>query len=107
MKESKFSTLVSKHLKKEYGVLVIPYTVDAMATKGIPDLIINWHGKFVAIELKTGNYQPTPIQIEMITRINAWYGGLAFVLRDTEDWKETLRKTDEFLKKKYNENKTF
>ena len=40
MKESKFSTLVSKYLKK-FGVLVIPYTVDAMATKGIPDLLIN------------------------------------------------------------------
>ena len=101
MKESKFSSLVSKYLKTKFGVLVIPYTVDAMATKGIPDLLINWHGRFVAIELKTGNYQPTPLQQEMITRINDWYGGIAFVLRDTQDWKEILNEIDERIREKW------
>ena len=101
MKESRFSTLVSKYLQTNFGALVIPYTVDAMGTKGIPDLLVCWKGRFVAIELKTGNYQPSEIQKEMIRRINEWYDGMAFVLWDTKDWKQRL----DFIDKKIERQK--
>jgi Holliday junction resolvase len=48
---------------------------------GIPDIIACHRGRFIAIECKAGDNQPTALQARELDRI-AMAGGLAFVVRE-------------------------
>lgn len=56
---------------------------------GIPDLICCIHGKFVAIEIKSGS-KTTLAQEEQMRRIREWGKGIAFTLENDITWKRKL-----------------
>jgi hypothetical protein len=63
-------------------------------TAGIPDLIVCYKGKFIALEAKVGKNQPTRLQAATIKQIrNA--GGVAVVVRSLEDVKATFAGLEE------------
>ena len=49
---------------------------------GIPDIIACHRGRFIAIECKAGNNQPTALQARELDHI-VRAGGLAFVVRES------------------------
>lgn len=55
--------------------------------KGVSDVIICYKGKYVAIELKNGDGQPTKLQTDFISEIEAagGIGGVAWTLQDVKD----------------------
>lgn len=86
MTEAKFQADVIKFLKSQ-GIQVFKYP--GLITAGVPDLLCNFFGKFVAIELKVGKYQPTALQIKTLQSIRNT-GGYSFVFRHTLEWEDRL-----------------
>lgn len=81
MKESKFSREVVKYLK-ERGALVNVNTANMFDRVGRSDIECCYKGYFIAVELKTGNYQPDPLQISYLQKVRD-AGGFGLLLRDT------------------------
>lgn len=86
MTEAKFQAAVIKYLK-ECGMDVFKYP--GLITAGVPDLLCNYNGVFVAFELKVGKYQPTALQIATMKKIRK-NKGYAFVFRHSETWEQEL-----------------
>ncbi len=58
---------------------------------GVPDFLICSGGRFIAVEAKAGNNQPTALQDSHLQKIRA-KGGIALVIRETNmhELKEVL-----------------
>ena len=58
-------------------------------TAGIPDIIVCYKGRFIALEAKVGRNQPTRLQVATIDQIRR-AGGIACVVRSVDEIKEIL-----------------
>ena len=81
MKESQFSKQVVKYLK-EKGALVNVNTANMFDKVGRADIECCYKGYWISLELKTGNYQPDPLQISYLQKVRD-AGGFGLILRDT------------------------
>lgn len=99
MTESQFKCKVVKLLKAELPGAWIYHPSDKWVS-GIPDLLICYHGKFAAIELKVGNNKPTALQLHTLKLISA-AGGATAVCWTMDEVKNFLRDfTAEIIKEK-------
>lgn len=81
--EKNFENKIKKYLK-EKGAWFIKYWAGSQFTKsGIPDLLICYKGKFIAIEVKAENGKPSDLQKYNIRKIEE-AGGKAFILYPSE-----------------------
>lgn len=83
MKESVFSKKVVDYLKAK-GALVNVNTATIYDRVGRSDVEACYEGHYIALELKTGNYQPDPLQITYLQQVRD-AGGYGLLLRDTLD----------------------
>lgn len=88
MKENVFSRKVTEYLQSKGGI-VNNQTGGIFSKVGVSDLLVCYNGYFIALELKTGNYQPDPLQITYLQEVRC-AGGYGLVLRDTLDDLEDL-----------------
>lgn len=79
--ESKVKTAVVKLIKK-YGAYYFFPATHGYGRSGVPDIICCVKGKFLAIECKAGNGQPTALQDKEINAIRTAQG-IAAVARET------------------------
>nr|DAF38711.1 MAG TPA: Nuclease [Caudoviricetes sp.] len=87
-KESKFSRKVVDYLEAK-GALVNVNTATIYDRVGRADVEACYLGYYIALELKTGNYQPDPLQIRYLQEVRH-VGGYGLLLRDTLDDLEDL-----------------
>lgn len=87
--ETRLKNKVLKYIKHNYHAFV--YKPNDRFTSGIPDIIMCVDSKFVAIELKVGNNQPTALQEYMLRKIRL-AGGYTSVCRSVDDVKIFLEK---------------
>lgn len=81
MKESQFSRQVVKYLK-EKGAVVNVNTANMFDRVGRSDIEACYKGRFIALELKVGNYQPDPLQISYLQKVRDAHG-FGLLLRDS------------------------
>ena len=86
--EAKFSKEVVEYLKSK-GAVVNVNTATIYDRVGRADIEACYSGYFIALELKTGNYQPDPLQIRYLQEVRC-AGGYGLLLRDTLDDLEDL-----------------
>lgn len=82
-KEAKFSRDVVLYLRSR-GALVNVNTANIFEVVGRSDVEACYNGYFIALELKTGNYQPDPLQIRYLQKVRD-AGGYGLLLRDKLD----------------------
>lgn len=90
MKESQLVQNIRKYLStlpkcffwKEHG--------GQYGTAGIPDIIVCYKGRFIALEVKIGSNQPTRLQAATIEQIRR-AGGIAVVVRSVDEVKEIMQ----------------
>ena len=83
--EKKFELNVRRYLDS-IGAWHLKTISNGMQRAGIPDLLICYKGRFIAVELKARNGKATPLQSWTLKRIRN-SGGSAFVLYPDEfDW---------------------
>lgn len=88
-REAKFSKEVVKYLKSK-GALVNINTANIYDRVGRSDIEACYLGYYIALELKTGNYPPDPLQIKYLQEVRC-AGGYGLLLRDTlEDLEDLL-----------------
>lgn len=81
--EKQFENRVKAYLKAHGAWFVKYWGGGPFTTSGIPDILVCWRGRFVAIETKSAIGEPTALQIWTINKINA-AGGLAYVVYPDE-----------------------
>lgn len=89
---------VKKNVKKildEYECYHFSPATGGYGASGVPDIIACYKGRFIGIECKAGNNQPTLLQGANLDKIRA-QGGIALVIR--EDNLDQLRDKLEALK---------
>ena len=86
--EAKFSRKVVDYLEAK-GAVVNVNTATIYDRVGRADIEACYSGYFIALELKTGNYQPDPLQIRYLQEVRC-AGGYGLLLRDTLDDLEDL-----------------
>jgi Holliday junction resolvase len=82
--ETNLRTRIVKKLKEQRGGFWVVMHGSAMQTKGMPDILGCWQGRYVGLEVKQPGEGPTRLQthrIEQITRA----GGLAGVITSYEE----------------------
>lgn len=84
MKESVFQTKVLDYLKSVGAWCFTTHGGSQFQVAGLPDVLACYKGVFLGFELKTGNYQPTPLQLSKLNRIQL-AGGVGMVIRDRLD----------------------
>lgn len=82
-REANFSREVVKYLKSR-GALVNVNTANIYDRVGRSDIEACYDGHYIALELKTGNYQPDALQIRYLQKVRE-AGGYGLLLRDTLD----------------------
>lgn len=87
-KEAKFSRKVVDYLEAK-GAVVNVNTATIYDRVGRADIEACYLGYYIALELKTGNYQPDPLQITYLQQVRC-AGGYGLLLRDTLDDLEDL-----------------
>ena len=87
-KEAKFSKEVVEYLKAK-GAVVNVNTATIYDRVGRADVEACYLGYYIALELKTENYQPDPLQIRYLQEVRC-AGGYGLLLRDTLDDLEDL-----------------
>ena len=89
--EKNFENRLKKFLEDE-GCWCIKFFANAYTKSGIPDLLINCSGYFVAVEVKAQNGKPSELQKWNIKKILDGYG-IAMVLYPDQfdDFKEVVR----------------
>ena len=96
--EKSFENKIKKFLK-EQNCWYIKYWSGAEFTKsGIPDLLINCNGFFIAAEIKAPNGKPSELQLNTIIEIEK-AGGIAFILIPTEG----IKKVKNYIEKNFPE----
>ena len=86
--DAKFSRKVVDYLKAK-GAVVNVNTASIYDRVGRADVEACYSGYYIALELKTGNYQPDPLQIRYLQEVRH-AGGYGLLLRDTLDDLEDL-----------------
>lgn len=79
---------VKKYLN-QLGVYVFKYHGTNFTSRGVPDLICCYQGKFIAIELKSGKDKLTELQKHNLDLIQQ-SGGVAFTARSLDDVKKVF-----------------
>ena len=90
MKEKQIENQIKKYLKS-IGAYVVKYFGCTYSQAGVPDLIICYKGRFIAIEVKTDSNKTSSLQDINIQQIKK-AGGIAFVARNLEEVKCEIRK---------------
>ena len=88
-RESNLRDQVAAFLKGKSQCWHVKNLGSAMGRRGIPDFVICFHGRFVAIELKAGKGVTTPIQDVEHAKIAAASGVVA-VARSLDEVKRIL-----------------
>lgn len=86
--EAKFSRKVVDYLEAK-GAVVNVNTATIYDRVGRADIEACYLGYYIGLELKTGNYQPDPLQITYLQQVRC-AGGYGLLLRDTLDDLEDL-----------------
>ena len=81
MNEGQFQSKVLTWLRKN-DVFVIKYNASGISEAGVPDVIMNLQGYFVAVELKQESGRPNELQKYKINEINKT--AVACVLRPSK-----------------------
>lgn len=81
--EAKFSRKVVDYLEGK-GAVVNVNTATIYDRVGRADIEACYEGHYIALELKTGNYQPDKLQITYLQKVRE-AGGYGLLLRDTLD----------------------
>lgn len=79
--EGKVKQAVVKILKKYDAYYFFPAT-GGYGKSGVPDIIVCFKGRFIAIECKTDGNRPTELQMKNLTAIMVC-GGIAMVIDET------------------------
>jgi Holliday junction resolvase len=85
--EAKVKRNVKMFLTKRDIYYTMPFTAGYGAS-GVPDILVCYQGKFIAIECKAGKNKPTALQADHIKRIQEG-GGVAVVVNET-NWQSTM-----------------
>ncbi|WGH50124.1 nuclease [Enterococcus phage Phi_Eg_SY1] len=86
--ESIYSQKVRRFVESRGGMFLVN-TASVYDKAGRPDVEIIYKGHVIFAELKTGDYQPTNLQIMFLNNLRK-QGVLALLLRDTLDELETV-----------------
>jgi len=78
--EKKVKDKVRKVLAGVNAYVVTPAT-HGYGVSGVPDILVCYHGRFLAIECKAGNNHPTALQIRNLSQI-ASTGGYTLVVNE-------------------------
>ena len=89
MKEQDLINAVKAYLKTIPHLFFYKAHGGYYGTAGIPDIIICYHGRFIALECKCKGKKPTTLQQLTIDRINK-VGGIAVVVYTLEQVKEII-----------------
>ncbi|UQT01274.1 hypothetical protein LKMCDIF_00057 [Enterococcus phage vB_OCPT_CCS4] len=99
-KEAKFSKEVVEYLKSK-GAVVNVNTATIYDRVGRSDIEACYRGYFIALELKTGNYAPDPLQIRYLQQVRD-AGGHGLLLRDNlGDLYDLLQYLDQLDNREY------
>lgn len=85
---------IRKYLKTVPGCFFWKEHGGMYGTAGIPDIILCFNGRFIALEVKNETGKPTDLQKNTIKKIRA-AGGTAEVVRSVSDVKTLLKKMKE------------
>jgi Holliday junction resolvase len=58
--------------------------------RGVPDILVCYHGRFLALEVKSMEGRPSILQLAQMRRINS-AGGVAYVVKSLEDVKHIVK----------------
>lgn len=98
--EAKFSKKVVDYLKAK-GAVVNVNTASIYDRVGRADVEACYRGYYIALELKTGNYKPDPLQITYLQQVR-YAGGHALLLRDNlGDLYDLLQYLDQLDNREY------
>ncbi len=78
--EGKVKKKVQQILKDRGAYYFSPVT-GGFGRSGVPDIVVCFHGRFVGIECKAGNNQPTALQQKNLDDIEK-AGGVALVINE-------------------------
>ncbi|MDD4003431.1 MAG: VRR-NUC domain-containing protein [Clostridia bacterium] len=90
MKEKDLIKKIMQYLKAVPELFCWKEHGGQFGTAGIPDIIICFKGKFIALEVKVGKNKPTILQEVTIRRILK-AGGYALVVRSVEETKQVIQ----------------
>jgi len=90
MKEQSLIEQVKSYLNGYPGLFYWKEHGGIYGTAGIPDIIICYQGRFIALECKSKNRKPTVLQQITINKINR-AGGTAVVVYCLDEVKELLK----------------
>ena len=93
MNESQLVQSIKKYLATLPEIFFWKEHGGQYGTAGIPDIIVCYHGRFIALEAKVGKNVPTKLQSVTIEQIRK-AGGTAAVVRSVEDVKVALAETE-------------
>ena len=94
MLEKDIVSNIRKYLKTVPGCFFWKEHGGMYGTAGIPDIILCFNGRFIALEVKNETGKPTDLQKNTIKKIRA-AGGTAEVVRSVSDVKTLLEKMKE------------
>jgi len=89
MREKQIENTIKKYLAS-IGVWYIKHHANKFTKVGVPDILACWHGKFVAIEVKTPVGVLSELQKYNLKAISD-AGGVSIVARNLEDVKEVIK----------------
>lgn len=81
-----------KRVLDTFGAYYFSPATGGYGRSGVPDIIACYNGRFIAIEVKAGDNEPTALQQRELARIKE-RGGVALVINETtlDELHDTLR----------------
>ena len=92
-KEKAIEKRIKEYLKTKNDLFYWKEHGGMYTTAGIPDLIVCYKGRFIALEVKTPIGKPTVLQNVAIRKINE-AGGIAAIVRSVEDAKVVIESVE-------------
>ena len=89
MLESTITNNIRKYLATVPGLFFWKTHGAQFGKAGIPDIIICYHGKFIALEVKASGRMPTALQSNTIGKIRK-AGGIAYVVYSLREVQEII-----------------
>lgn len=83
MREKNIENQIKKYLKSK-GAYYVKYFGNSFSQVGVPDLLVCYKGRFIAIEVKNEKGKTSPLQDYNIKAIKQ-AGGISLVARSVED----------------------
>lgn len=90
MKEKQIENQIKKYLK-HIGAYVVKYFGCTYTQAGVPDLMVCYKGRFIAIEIKNESGKTTKLQDAHLQQIKE-AGGISAVVRNVEEVKNIIDK---------------